>query len=134
MLRSNRLLTMLLLFALLLSACQPITRPPAPEPLPPQGLRLDAPPYAVHGLYAVGVRNFKIEATKDNERTLTISVWYPALNPNGVEELVIYEMGFPAGETPNFAVYGHAIKDAVPAMAGEPYPLIVHTHAHWSFR
>ena len=43
-------------------------------------------------------------------------------------------MGFPAGEIPNVSVFGHAIEKADPASDGAPYPLIVHTHGHWSFR
>ena len=53
----NILYTMSLVLTLLIGACQPITQPPAPEPQPPQGLRPDAPPYAVHGPFAVGARD-----------------------------------------------------------------------------
>jgi CubicO group peptidase (beta-lactamase class C family)/predicted dienelactone hydrolase len=144
----NHLFPILGLVALILSACQPLLPPavqnapaaPAVEqsmpasPAQPQGLRADAPPYAVHGPYAVGVGNFKIEATTETERPLTVTVWYPALNPQGVPESLTYEMGFPAGETPNVSVLGHAIESATPAIDGAPYPLIVHTHGHWSFR
>ncbi len=147
--RINRLFHIVCLVALILSACQLIqprvvqsapavpalvqTMPAAPDAQPNRA-RGDAPPYAVHGLYAVGVGNFEIEATAEDERPLTVTVWYPALNPQGAEESVTYEMGFPAGETPNVSIFGHAIENAAPAVDGAPYPLIVHTHGHWSFR
>ena len=145
----NRLFYIFGLLTLILSACQPLL-PPAVQDAPvvsaveqsapavpaaePHGLRGDAPPYAVHGPYAVGVGNFEIEATTENERPLTVTVWYPALNPQGAPASVTYEMGFSAGETPNISIFGHAIENAQPAVDGAPYPLIVHTHGHWSFR
>ena len=51
------------------------------------GLRPDAPPYAVRGPYWVGTMEFLIE---DDERPLNVTVWYPALNPDGVEEAATY--------------------------------------------
>ena len=62
------MLSLFVIAALLLSVCQPIQKPvmqSAPAvPAEPHGLRFDAPPYAIHGPYAVGVRNFEIDATK----------------------------------------------------------------------
>ena len=83
MLHTNRMFTILVLVALIFSAFQPITRPPVATPQPPQGLRPDAPPYAVHGPYAVGARDFAIQ---DGDHVVLITVWYPALNPSGAKE------------------------------------------------
>ena len=62
--------SLLMIVALLLGAWQPVIAQedqPAPEP---QGLRYDAPEYAVDGPYAVGVRYFSIPAvTEKGSRT-----------------------------------------------------------------
>ena len=100
-----------MLVALIFGACQPITRPPAAEPRPPQGLRPDAPPYAVRGPYAVGVRDFVIDTP---DRKIAVSVWYPALNPTAKPEAVTYALGFPTNPFPEFTIAGHALRDAVP--------------------
>lgn len=141
MLRINRLLTILVLLALLVSACQPIVAPvttPAPDvdvvPATGQGLRPDAPVYALRGPYVVGVRNFARQAVNEAERPLNVTVWYPALNPEGLPESYRYTMDFAAGEMPLFAVNGYALENAAPATPTGPYPLVVHTHGFWSFR
>jgi predicted dienelactone hydrolase len=100
------------------------------EPPPPQGLRPDAPPYAVHGPYAVGTRDFVIEP--DSERPLDITVWYPALNPDGVAEAYTYNYLAWGGAPVTTA--GHAIADAAPDPAGGPYPLVVFSHFHQGWR
>ena len=135
MLRINRFFALLLLAALLASVCQPITRLPVTEPQLPQGIRPDAPPYAVHGPYAVGVRDFVIEGTSEYTRPLTVSVWYPALNPSGVPEEITYKMDITAGgEFPPMPTYGHAIQDAKPAPQGAPFPLVIFSHGGYMFR
>lgn len=134
MLRINHLLTIVLLMGLILSACQPITRPPVAEPQPPQGLRPDAPPHAVHGPYAVGVRDFALKPTQAYTRPLTISIWYPALNPQGKQEAVIYEMDVTPGGNPPIPGYGHALRDAPPALEGAPYPLVAFSYGGWMWR
>lgn len=131
MLRINRLFTMLLLVVLILSACQPITLPPATPPQPPQGLRPDAPPYAVHGQYAVGVREFVLET---NERSTPITVWYPALNPTGKAEEITYSMDVGSNGLPQYPVLGHAILDAPPNISDVPYPLVVWSHGAYLYR
>ena len=100
------------------------------NPPAPQGLRPDAPPYAVHGPYAVGTREFVIEP--DSERPLAITVWYPALNPDGVAEAYTYQY-LTWGEAP-VTTEGHAIADAVPDAAGGPYPLVIFSHGHFMYR
>ena len=143
MVRINRLLTMLLLVALILSACQPIqlvapgqataSAPGlAPQPHTP---RPDAPPYGVRGPYAVGVRDFVIDGTAEYSRAITVSVWYPALNLNSVPEQITYAMDItPNTEYPPVPVYGRALQDAEPLTAGAPFPLVLYSHGAWSFR
>ncbi|MBK9093511.1 MAG: serine hydrolase [Anaerolineae bacterium] len=114
---------------------QPTPVPPtaAPEPSPPQGLRFDAPKYAINGPYAVGVRYFTIPATAENDRDLTVSVWYSAQKSDGATAEMVYEQQFAPGEIPAFSVFGHAQLDALPDDSGAPYPLVVYSHSHWSF-
>ena len=131
MLRINRLFTTLLLVALLLSACRPITRPPATEPPPMQGIRPDAPTYAVHGPYAVGTRDFVV---KIGERTTPITVWYPALNPQGKVEAIVYHMDVGDKGLLPYPVLGNAILDAPSDMSGVPYPLVVWSHGAYLYR
>ncbi len=107
---------------------------PSSWQMEPHGLRPDAPNYAIRGPHPVGVRNFEIEATNENERPLTVTVWYPAQNSDGLQEEIVYEMSFEPGEIPNIPVYGHAIEYAEPATADGPYPLVVHSHAWSSFQ
>lgn len=143
MLPMNRWITMLLLVVLLLSACQPVqvaapgaagVSVPAVQGQPHQA-RPDAPPYAVRGSYAVGVRDFTIAGTQAYSRALTVSVWYPALNPSGAPEAVTYAMDItPGGDYPAVPVYGRAIQDAVPVTDGAPFPLVLYSHGGWSFR
>jgi len=131
MLRFNRLFTILVLVALIFGACQPITRPLVATPQPAQGLRPDAPPYAVRGPYAVGVRDFVIDTP---DRKIAVSVWYPALNPEAKPEAVTYALGFPTNQFPEFTIAGHALRDAEPDNANGPYPLMLYIHAAWSVR
>ena len=128
----NWFVSVLALMALLLSACQPVM--PTASTARPHTPRQDAPPYGVRGPYAVGVRNFVIEPENENQRQLNVTVWYPTLNPEAADESVTYEMGFAPGEMPNFTVAGRAIPDAPPASADGAFPLVVQTHAHWTFR
>lgn len=138
--------SLLLAVVFLLSACQlaplppPVAEPtiaavPAEKPAAaqPGGLRFDAPEYAIDGPYAVGVRHFHIQAAKDNERPLNLTVWYPALNPNGIDAAITYEMTVDPGITPPWGVQGHALRDAAPDVSGGPYPLVIYSHGHTSF-
>lgn len=82
--------TILLLIALLLSACQPIhpqEKLLAPEPV---GLRPDAPEYAKHGPFWVGYKALVIGEGTD--RPLEAGLWYPALNPKGLKEEITYAL------------------------------------------
>ncbi len=145
MLPINRLLTILLLVTLILSACQPIqpVTPgqatalspsilgPVPQPHQP---RPDAPPYGVGGPYAVGVRDFTVEGTQEKDRSITISVWYPAVNPKGAQEAITYKLGFPTNKQPNFVIAGRSILDAAPNLSSGPYPLVIYSHGAYTFR
>lgn len=92
------------------------------------GLRPDAPPYGVHGPHPVGAKVMTIDT--DSGRSLPTTLWYPALNPSGVEESIVYDVGIgdvmPAlNDWP-----GHALLDAAPDVAAGPYPLVVWSHGH----
>jgi predicted dienelactone hydrolase len=94
---------------------------PKPEAV---GLRPDAPPYAVHGPYWVGVMEFKAET---GFHPTTVAVWYPALNPDGHPEKETYFQVHRASNAP-MPWQGHAISDASPDGSGGPYPLVIFAH------
>lgn len=129
MLRSNRLFTLLVLAALLLSACQPIR--PAEKLLTAEavGLRPDAPEYAKHGPFWVGYRSLVIG--EGTEHPLEADLWYPALNPQGVKEAITYDIPFKftgievASPT---VVHGHALAEADIDVTAAPYPLVIFSH------
>lgn len=112
---------------LLLSLVVPIAAQDQEGPLP-VGLRQDAPEYALHGPNWVGTRDYLVG---EGEDLFGITVWYPALNPEGNPEEVTYYvskeylswMGFP--EDTEFPIIGHALASAVPDAANGPYPLVV---------
>jgi predicted dienelactone hydrolase len=94
---------------------------PQPEPL---GLRPDAPPYALHGPYWVGAREFDAQT---DSHTSTITVWYPAQNPDGIPEQVTYhEYAAIAYRTIDWE--GQALPNALPDASGGPYPLLIFAH------
>ena len=96
--------------------------------------RPDAPPYGVRGPFAVGVRDFTIEGTEEYSRSITLSVWYPALNPTNESDEITYEMDITPGEYLPVPVYGHALQDADPDMSAGPYPLVLFSHGASTFR
>ncbi|WP_343413144.1 serine hydrolase [Candidatus Amarolinea dominans] len=69
----------------------------------------------------------------ETDRDLTVSVWYPAQKSDGATAEMVYEQQFAPGEIPAFSVFGHAQLDAPPDTSGAPYPLVVYSHATWSF-
>lgn len=119
------LVSLLVVFAMLLGVWQPVLAQESPPAPAPQGLRPDAPEYAVHGPYAVGTRWFMVEA---GDRTMPITVWYPALNPEGKPEEMIHSMDISDQGLPEFPVLGNAILDAPADMSGAPYPLVIWSH------
>lgn len=124
------ILSLFVIAALILSAVQPVLGQESPPA--PQGIRYDAPPYAIDGPYAVGVRYFTIPAVGENDRELTATVWYPAEPPEDETAPMVYEQQFAAGDVPPFSVLGKAQLDAPLDASGAPYPLVVYSHAHWS--
>jgi predicted dienelactone hydrolase len=92
---------------------------PKPEAV---GLRPDAPPYALHGPYWVGTREFVVEP--DSDRPLPLTAWYPALNPEGaVEEIEYHDV--PGDRSP---ILGRALLNAPADLMGGPYPLVIFSH------
>ncbi len=89
------------------------------------GLRPDAPSYAVHGLYWVGVLE---QAAETPSHPTQVLVWYPALNPDGAAEAVVYEWDYDPNRREGLPIEGHALMDAEPDSAGGPYPLVVYVH------
>jgi len=103
------------------------------------GLRPDAPPYALHGPYWVGIQDYPItfEYEDGTTRESRVTVWYPALNPGAELEPFTY----PAEERTMayagplyFPRTGQAFLDAPPDLGGAPYPLIVYSHGGWTYR
>jgi predicted dienelactone hydrolase len=94
------------------------------------GFRPDAPTYAIRGPYAVGAMDIVIE---DADRPLTGMVWYPALNPDGAEESIVYQYGLGDMMPEAFDLAdGRAIRDAAPDLENGPYPLVVWSHGSGS--
>ena len=95
----------------------------------PQGLRQDAPQYALHGPYWVGYQPLVIGEGTDHP--LEAGLWYPALNPKGAEEAVTYPITLKIPTDPLDApmvVYRHALLDAEIDTVAAPYPLVVFSH------
>ena len=111
----------------------PTPRPPTavptmvPEITPPAVM----PPYAVHGPYAVGARNFSVE---DGDHVITLTAWYPALNPDNAREAITYHVADELSEFRGMTVGGRAIQDAAPDIAHGPYPLVIFSAGFTDFR
>jgi predicted dienelactone hydrolase len=113
----------MVILALLLSLASPLAA--QEEGGPPQvGLRPDAPTYALHGPFWVGVTQLEAETPYHPTK---IMVWYPALNPEGAEETTTYNYDYDpdSGVMP---IAGHALDDAAPDSSGGPYPLVIFVH------
>lgn len=91
------------------------------------GLRPDAPPYAIHGSYSVGTQEILIE--DGNARSLIGTLWYPASNPEQLEEAHAY-----THEVWPAPIMGKAILNAVPDTTNAPYPLVIFADGRQSFR
>ena len=69
----------------------------------------------------------------DSERPLPLTVWYPALNPDGVAEEITYVYdNFVSIE--GFTEPGRAISDAPADTDGGPYPLVIFSHGSVEYR
>ena len=126
-----RLALPILMLLIVFSMVAPLSAQDAPVP-PAVGARPDAPTYALHGPYWVGTQTIEVGAGTDEAHRFVI--WYPALNPDGLEESVVYTMSeshilrFMLPETEPFTVLGHALQDAAPDLSGGPYPLVINSH------
>ncbi len=129
-LRKAYTLSILLVIAVSLNLV-PLASAQGDNPPTPQGLRPDAPPYAVHGPYAVGTREFVIDEGSDP--LFPVTVWYPAINPNSAEESITYMLDYPP-LFPGLPVEGHAIANAVPDTENGPYPLVLFSHGAFGWR
>jgi dienelactone hydrolase len=101
-----------------------------------------APELAPRGAYGVGVQTLSL--SKPNsldvlnariyDRPLTVEVWYPAIIPDGVEQLTTYNETFGRadveGSLSPFAFEGRALRDAQPNAEAAPYPLVVVSHGY----
>jgi hypothetical protein len=130
----NRLYPILILGMLVISACQTINATNA-KLSKSEGLRTNAPQYALHGPFAVGYK--QLTAGKGTAYPLEVSLWYPALTSKGFEEQITYVIKHKdATWSPKQKafVYGHALLNAEIDGSHGPYPLIVFshgfTHAH----
>jgi len=98
------------------------------------GLRPDAPPYALHGPYWVGTQELTVD--EGSGQSFPVSVWYPALNPEGAAEAITYvvapgnpaEMWLSPDWTEGVTVTGNALLDAAPDTSAAPYPLVILSH------
>jgi predicted dienelactone hydrolase len=112
------------------------------DPLP------DAPELAQRGDYKIGVRTIEI-LHKDQidilnsrdgveqryDRRLKLEVWYPAVVPQGKEEIITYNesRGTPGDPKKPFIQYsfsGRALRDGAPVTNDAPYPLIIVSHGY----
>ena len=104
----------------------PGTKQRADRPKGPRAPRPDAPPYAVHGPFAVGYKSLVIG--EGTEHPLEGSLWYPALNPTGRKEEITYDIKLKdstwSTDLPK-VVYGHALLNAEIDASQGPYPLVV---------
>jgi predicted dienelactone hydrolase len=91
------------------------------------GLRPDAPPYAIRGPHPVGTMDMVID--EGGERPLLVTVWYPALNAEGIEGDAVYDMGIGDLIGEEFSqLPSNVLASGVPDMAAAPYPLLLMSH------
>lgn len=82
-------------------------------------------PYARRGSYPVGTREIVVD---DGEgRAVNATVWYPALNPDNLEESNVFQQAI-------FRITGHATPNAEPDTASAPYPLVIVSHGSGTLR
>lgn len=86
----------------------------------------DVPQFSTAGPYAVGYRRFVLV---DTFPARTGAIWYPAVQPEGVEAAITYDLGVGDFLPSNMnLLQGHAFLDAEPFIDNAPYPLIVSSH------
>jgi predicted dienelactone hydrolase len=131
--RTFKLFLVLAAIAALLAVSLP-AQAQGEQPPKPVGLRFDAPPFGVRGAFPVGTREFTIEGAGQDTLPLKGTIWYPALNPNGLKEVVTYHVGVAQIAPALDPVEGRAILDAAPDTSKGPYPLIISSHGHTASR
>jgi dienelactone hydrolase len=125
--------------------CSAQTASPAFYSVPPA----DAPELAPEGKYSVGVRTIELKNPGQPDilnfdkatgkaplydRPLTVEIWYPAVIPEGKQELTVYEMSMPgrgaaAASGPKTIHFeGKALRDAA-AVKGK-FPLVIVSHGY----
>lgn len=118
------------LVLMLLTGLAPVVAQEGEDGPPRVGLRPDAPTYALHGPYWVGVRDYSVP---EGETHFWVSIWYPALNPDGAAESTTYNISderrqaLAAALPPNVEapIAGHALASAAPDLEHGPYPLVL---------
>jgi predicted dienelactone hydrolase len=113
-------------------------------------IRPDAPELAAYGKLPIGVRTLQFvnpsqldivkakagEPTPTYDRPLTVEVWYPAVAPATLPAQM--SNGLAPGEyrtvtrdpKTTVVIRGKALRDAVPAPQGGPYPLVIVSHGY----
>jgi hypothetical protein len=86
---NRRILTLLMVTAVIFAALPVGVTAQEGEGPAQMGLRPDAPPYALHGPYWVGTRDYVIP---EGDSAFEVTVWYPALNPDGTPSLRLRRM------------------------------------------
>lgn len=130
------------LVGVLLLLAVPLT---AQDEGPPRtGLFYISPNYAVRGPYWVGttevmvarpnpdcwaLEGLAVTTSEDEQNQMLLSIWYPALNPEGLTPDARYDMiwklPIPIPEGMDMTVAGQALRDAAFDMVSAPYPLVV---------
>lgn len=100
--------------------------------------RPDAPDLAQRGPYTVGVRTLALidegqvdlsramqDADAVYDRLLETEIWYPAIIPEGEQELTEY---VDSNIVEGFTFLSRALRDAEPDLSDGPYPLIIMSH------
>lgn len=90
------------------------------------------PPYALRGPYTVGSMETHIEDQDGADRSYPITIWYPALNPDGIEETIQYPA--PTTRLESYPGLGQAIQNGEPDIENGPYPLVIFSHGLGSSR
>lgn len=120
----------LVLFALMTITLTVVAQDGEGGEVPRTGFRPDAPTYGIRGEYPVGTIDMMIE---DEERPLPVTIWYPALNLDGLPEVHNYPVMYPP-VLPPLEVFGAALFEAEPDAENGPYPLVIFSHGFTTFR
>lgn len=99
----------------------------------------NAPELSARGDYGVGVRTIYTVDENRDDRPLSVEVWYPAIIPEGAEEITVYDRDvLGRGIKPNRPLVpvdfiGRALRDAEPDTSGGAYPLVIYSHGDPGF-